>query len=295
MYDSLSRMNRQRPRGRTLRLVESLEPRELLHAGAGISRASEAFYSQGERLRTHVAAVVSTVQSPPSASAEIRLASILQAVSNPSGPASGATDFADSSDNLVPFLDTGGLLRIYDSQRQRIFDTGLPASQIRTDAFNRFVYFLTPETSKDLDRDGAIDRGELDLQIFNDVTGRVFNTGIPVTGNYAINTGSLTPLAAFLVSEAQLHRDLNGNGTTTNTVAAVYSPLDHRFMNTRQAADAFTFTNNLMIFTTNEAAQGRDLNHDGKVQATDTVLQVYDPLEWLPYGKLTNLGQVNRL
>jgi hypothetical protein len=102
----------------------------------------------------------------------------------------------------------------------------------------------------------------------------------------------LTPLAAFLISEPAAGRDFNNDGDTLDNVAVVYDPLHHHLMNTHQEADSFNFSNNIMTFVTNEARQGQDLNGDGKIQATDNVLQSYDPLSNLPFGKLSNLGKV---
>lgn len=230
----------------------------------------------------------------------VHIVPMVRLPNNPTGrppatpPASGASASANASTIIIPFLDRRGVLNVYDSLHNRVVNTGLVATQVRIDAFNQNVLFLTSETAqgRDLDRDHRIDANDNILQIYNVLSGHVINTRVPVSGQYAINTGSLTPLAALLVPEAAIGRDLNHDGDTRDNVAAVYDIQHPVLMNTGQEADAFNFNNNIVTFTTNEARQGQDLNGDGRIDATDTVLQSYDPLRNLPFGLLSNFGKV---
>lgn len=265
--------DKRRNRARTPGPLESLE-RRALQAGSLVPHALHAH-------RPHTVPMVSLPNAPTG-----------RPPATP--PASGASASANASLIVIPFLDRRGVLNVYDSLHNRIVNTGLVATQVRVDAFNNNVFFLTSEAAqgKDLDRDGRIDANDNILQIFNVLKGHVFNTRVPVSGQYAINTGSLTPLAALLVPEAALGRDLNGDGDTRDNIAAIYDVQHHILMDTRQEADSFNFNTNIMTFVTNEARQGQDLNGDGRVDATDVVLQSYDPLRNLPFGLLSNFGKV---
>src|SRR5579864_1355368 len=269
-----SDLQRRFPRRQNARLVEELEPRTLLHGGpaAGLRR-------------------IHPPRIPPVA--------MVMLPGGPTGipfsppPNSGASVNANSSTVIIPFLDKRGVLNVYDSLHNRVVNTGQAARSIQVDALNENVFFLTPETvqGKDLDRDGLIDSNDTVLQFYNVGTGKLTNTHFQVAGSYTANTGSLTPLVAFLISEPAAARDFNNNGNTHDNVAVVYNVLNHRLMNTHREAESFNFSNNIMTFVTNEAKQGQDLNGDGKIQASDNVLEAFDPLSFLPNGLLINLGK----
>jgi hypothetical protein len=270
------RMGRPRQRRRSAHVLEELEPRWLLHQGRQAPSIA--------LLPTHGIRPVPMVNLPG--------APMGPSINPP--PAPGATVNVNASTVIIPFVDRGGVLNVYDSLRNRVVNTGQVARSIQVDAFNQNVYFLTSETAggKDLDRDGRVDSNDTVLQFYNVTTGRVTNTRLQVASTYTANTGSLTPLVAFLLLEPAAGRDLNRDGDTRDNVAVVYDVLSHRLMNTREEAESFAFSNNLMTFVTNEAKQGQDLNRDGTIRANDELLLAYDPLGNLPFGRLTNLGKL---
>lgn len=137
------------------------------------------------------------------------------------------------------------------------------------------VAFLTDEAAQG--RRLNTDRDRLDdvLQVFNAVTGEVFNSFQQAIADSVCDLGD--GRVAFITEEAAQNRSLNGDRDKLDNVLQVFDAVANEVRNSfQQVVDGslLDLGGGLVAFLTDEFAQGRDLNADGDKQ--DNVLQAFD-------------------
>jgi hypothetical protein len=142
-----------------------------------------------------------------------------------------------------------------------------------------WIAFCVEEDGRDLNRDGD-DRDTI-LCVADLRTMTVHETGIAIEyglsdDDEAWPVATSDDLIAVVMNEADNGgKDLNGNGTTTDDVLAIYNPSTRQRTVVGVDARNPVFLNNKVYFQQSEAVARKDLNGDG--DARDVVLSVYDP------------------
>jgi hypothetical protein len=173
----------------------------------------------------------------------------------------------DKRDHVLQSFDpVAGVVR--NSGQQAIAD-----SLIELD--NGLIAFLTDELAQGRVLNGDKDKLDQVLQVFDAATGIVRNSRQQAVA------GSILELeiggVAFLTSEAAQRRVLNNDGDKLDNVLQSFDPVANIVRNSRQQAVAGSLVdleNGVVVFLTNELAQGRVLNGDG--DKLDNVLQAFD-------------------
>lgn len=147
------------------------------------------------------------------------------------------------------------------------------------------VAFLTDEAAQG--RRLNTDRDKLDevLQVFNAVTGEVFNSFQQAIADSVCDLGD--GRVAFLTSEAAQNRSLNVDRDKLDNVLQAFDAVANEVRNSfQQVVDGslLDLGGGLVAFLTDEFEQGRDLNGDGDKQ--DEVLQSFDAVT----GEVRNSG-----
>lgn len=135
--------------------------------------------------------------------------------------------------------------------------------------------FLVPEAAGAPDHPDGIDRngdGDTDDQVvaLADVDGAIRNLGLAARA--VALSGSVVVALASEADDGGVDR--NGDGDDADDVVAVRQRTGDAWFRIPQAADAIAVRDELVVFTTLESAQGRDLNGDG--DAFDRVIQIVD-------------------
>jgi hypothetical protein len=183
------------------------------------------------------------------------------------------------------------------------------ASSLRTSVFNtkrevfgdlwgsgHWLAFIVDEDERDLNRDGDTEDSVIAVLDLRNM--QVQETGLAVD-TAAIDESDDRLVAfhpqgawiAFPVSEAdQGGRDLNGNGTATDHVLALYNPNTKQAVNTGVAGKNPAFLGDRLYFVQSEATAKQDLNGDGDMN--DEVLCAYDvnARKWESLGMEASTG-----
>jgi exosome complex RNA-binding protein Rrp4 len=137
------------------------------------------------------------------------------------------------------------------------------------------VAFLTDESAQGRRLNTDRDRFDDVLQVFNAVTGEVFNSFQQAIADSVCDLGG--GRVAFLTQEAAQSRSLNGDRDKLDNVLQAFDAVANEVRNSfQQVVDGslLDLGGGLVAFLTDESAQGRDLNADGDKQ--DEILQAFD-------------------
>jgi len=206
---------------------------------------------------------------------------------------------ADENGDGDPF---DNVLFVYDTARRELTSLGVTPAPSDTGGLvfdGRRVAIGVDEIRQDRDLNQDGDKFDTVLHLFDSVTRRLQNTGLPVSFIDKTTVASAGRWFAVAVPESRdfgtsgQNRDLNGDGDTTDSVPHLFDTATGRVTNLRVAA-AFDFNagfnsgfksdNGDGLVVVPEAAQGKDLNGDKDL--TDMVLHSVD----LSSGRVRNTG-----
>jgi hypothetical protein len=186
------------------------------------------------------------------------------------------------------------VLHVYDTERRLLRNVGLGVDRVEGLLCDgRRFAFGASERQQGADLNGDGDTADAVLHVFDVVTQRVVNTRLGAQFVASNGTRLAGRFVATVVGEdAQGQRDLNGDGDSVDGVVHVVDAVDGRSRNLRIAtgdvesamATVFQAGAGVLFFSSDERAQGADLNGDG--DRTDVVVQLLD----LASARRRNLG-----